>query len=88
MTGPAHAPGPLEGLRVIDLTHHLGGPPATMALAQMGADVVRFEPPAGDEWRRVDDVQGESRQFHAANRDKRASCSTSPPRRGARPSAP
>lgn len=64
-------PGPLRGLRVIDLTHHLGGPLATMALAQMGADVIKVEPPEGDEWRRVDDVRGESRQFHAANRDKR-----------------
>lgn len=71
MTDPAHAPGPLDGIRVVDLTHHLGGPLATMTLAQMGADVVKVEPPDGDEWRRVDDIRGESRQFHAANRDKR-----------------
>jgi crotonobetainyl-CoA:carnitine CoA-transferase CaiB-like acyl-CoA transferase len=63
--------GPLEGVRVVDLTHQLGGPLATMALAQMGADVVKVEPPAGDQWRRVDDVRGESRLFHAVNRDKR-----------------
>ena len=63
--------GPLAGVRVLDLSHHLGAPLATMALAQMGADVIKVEPPAGDEWRRVDDVRGESRQFHAANRDKR-----------------
>lgn len=62
---------PLAGIRVVDLTHHLGGPLATMALAQMGADVVKVEPPAGDEWRRVDDVDGESRVFHAVNRGKR-----------------
>ena len=42
-----------------------------MTLGQLGADVVKVEPPSGDEWRRVDDVAGESRQFHAANRDKR-----------------
>ena len=71
MIDPAHAPGPLDGIRVVDLTHHLGGPLATMTLAQMGADVVKVEPPEGDEWRRVDDIRGESRQFHAANRDKR-----------------
>jgi crotonobetainyl-CoA:carnitine CoA-transferase CaiB-like acyl-CoA transferase len=65
------APGPLEGIRVVDLTHHLGGPLATMYLAQLGADVVKVEPPGGDEWRLVDDVAGESRQFHAVNRDKR-----------------
>lgn len=63
--------GPLEGLRVIDLTHHLGGPLATMALAQLGADVVKIEPPEGDGWRGVDDVRGESRVFHAVNRGKR-----------------
>jgi formyl-CoA transferase len=62
---------PLEGIRVIDLTHHLGGPLATMALAQLGADVVKVEPPEGDQWRMVDDVAGESRVFHAVNRGKR-----------------
>jgi crotonobetainyl-CoA:carnitine CoA-transferase CaiB-like acyl-CoA transferase len=63
--------GPLAGVSVVDLTHHLGGPLATMYLAQLGADVIKVEPPEGDAWRRVDDVQGESRQFHAVNRDKR-----------------
>ena len=63
--------GALDGLRVIDLTHHLGGPLATMALAQMGADVIKVEPPDGDQWRHVDEVDGESRVFHAVNRDKR-----------------
>ena len=62
---------PLDGVRVIDLTHHLGGPLATMALAQLGADVVKVEPPEGDQWRMVDDVRGESRVFHAVNRGKR-----------------
>lgn len=63
--------GPLAGVRVVDLTHHLGGPLATMYLAQLGAEVIKVEPPEGDAWRRVDDVLGESRQFHAVNRDKR-----------------
>jgi crotonobetainyl-CoA:carnitine CoA-transferase CaiB-like acyl-CoA transferase len=71
MTAPLAPVGPLAGIQVLDLTHHLGGPLASQALAQMGADVVKVEPPSGDEWRRVDDVRGESRQFHAANRDKR-----------------
>lgn len=65
------AAGPLAGVRIVDLTHHLGGPLATMYLAQLGADVVKVEPPDGDQWRRVDDVNGESRPFHAVNRDKR-----------------
>jgi formyl-CoA transferase len=75
MSGPDRQPvasaGPLDGLRVVDLTHHLGGPLATMALAQLGADVVKVEPPEGDGWRHVDDVAGESRVFHAVNRGKR-----------------
>ena len=74
MTGPDQQPestGALDGLRVVNLTHHLGGPLATMALAQLGADVVKVEPPDGDGWRHVDDVQGESRVFHAVNRGKR-----------------
>jgi len=71
MLDPVPSTGPLAGIRVVDLTHHLGGPLATMALGQLGADVVKVEPPSGDEWRHVDDVAGESRQFHAANRDKR-----------------
>lgn len=63
--------GPLEGIRVVDLTHHLGGPLATMALGQLGADVIKIEQPGGDEWRAVDEVGGESRLFHSVNRDKR-----------------
>lgn len=63
--------GPLAGVRVVDLTHQLGGPIATMVLGQLGADVVKVEPPDGDGWRRMDDVAGESRLFHAVNRDKR-----------------
>jgi crotonobetainyl-CoA:carnitine CoA-transferase CaiB-like acyl-CoA transferase len=64
------AAGLLAGVRIVDLTHHLGGPLATMYLARLGADLVKVEPPEGDEWRRVDDVDGESRPFHAVNRDK------------------
>ena len=63
--------GPLDGVRVVNLSHHLGGPLATMALAQLGADVVKVEAPGGDEWRSVNDVGGECRLFHAINRDKR-----------------
>lgn len=44
-------PRPLDGIKVIDLTRMLVGPTATMLLADMGADVVKVEPNAGDDTR-------------------------------------
>jgi crotonobetainyl-CoA:carnitine CoA-transferase CaiB-like acyl-CoA transferase len=64
---------PLEGLRVIDLTQAMAAPYCTMNLADMGADVIKVEPPGGEETRRGS-VQrnGHSGSFNAINRNKRS----------------
>ncbi len=67
------APLPLEGLRVLDYGQYVASPFATMLLSDLGADVVKVEPPRGDEWRRYDPFrEGESRHFYALNRGKRS----------------
>ena len=64
---------PLAGLRVLDYGQYVAAPFATMLLSDLGADVVKVEPPRGDEWRRYDAFEeGESRYFYALNRGKRS----------------
>jgi len=69
-------PGPLNGVRVLDLTGVVSGPFATMFLADQGADVLKIEPISGDITRRsraTIDKQGEfSALFISSNRGKRS----------------
>ena len=62
----------LDGLRVLDLTQVMAGPFCSMLLCDMGADVIKVEPPAGDSTRRMPGaVGGDSPSFNAVNRGKR-----------------
>jgi len=67
--------GALSGVRVIDLSRVLAGPLCTQMLADHGADVIKVEPPAGDETRTLGppfDDAGDAAYFTALNRGKRA----------------
>lgn len=68
--------GPLDGVRVVDLSSVLMGPHATLALAEMGADVVKVESPEGDVIRQVGPGRhpGMGALFLNSNRGKRGLC--------------
>src|SRR5712671_3904205 len=66
-------PQPLAGIRVIELANFIAGPLCGTLLADMGADVVKIEPPKGDMGRAMPPQhQGESVSFVALNRNKRS----------------
>ena len=67
-------PGALDGLKVIDLSRVLGGPYCAQMLADHGAEVIKIEPPQGDEtrlWGPPFDADGISAYFAGINRNKR-----------------
>lgn len=68
------SPGPLAGLTVVDLTSTFLGPYCTVLMAQMGARVVKVEPPGGDIVRGVGDERGSGLgpAFLAFNRGKQS----------------
>ncbi len=65
---------PLDNIIVLDLTRILTGPFCTMMLADFGADVIKIEPPQGDDTRRWGPpfVEGESAYYLSVNRNKRS----------------
>jgi formyl-CoA transferase len=76
---PGGPTGALQGLKVVDLSRVLGGPYGTMILADHGADVIKIEPPQGDETRswgppfaQRPDGSRDASYFLGANRNKRA----------------
>jgi crotonobetainyl-CoA:carnitine CoA-transferase CaiB-like acyl-CoA transferase len=71
---PPTIPTPLAGTRIVDLSQNLAGPYATQILADLGADVIKVEPPGGDAARAWGPPfqGGESPLFLCANRNKRS----------------
>jgi crotonobetainyl-CoA:carnitine CoA-transferase CaiB-like acyl-CoA transferase len=69
-TATAH--GPLAGVRVLDLSAYIAGPYGCTLLADQGADVLKIEPPTGDNLRHYPStLPNESRAFVGVNRSKR-----------------
>ena len=70
-TGRSGPPGPLSGVRVLDLSAYIAGPYGCTLLADQGAEVIKIEPPDGDNLRKYPStLQDESRAFIGVNRSK------------------
>lgn len=68
---PQGANGPLSGIRVIDMSAYIAGPYGCSLLADQGAEVIKIEPPTGDNLRQYPStLEAESRAFLGVNRSK------------------
>ncbi len=64
---------PLAGIKILDLSRVLAGPYCTALLADLGADIIKLEPPAGDDYRHIGPFKdGESALFTLNNRGKKS----------------
>jgi crotonobetainyl-CoA:carnitine CoA-transferase CaiB-like acyl-CoA transferase len=72
MVGDVVMAGPLEGIKVIDLTTVVSGPVCTMLLADKGADVIKVEPPGGEKARRTAGDCELTAMLVSSNRGKRS----------------
>jgi crotonobetainyl-CoA:carnitine CoA-transferase CaiB-like acyl-CoA transferase len=69
---PAASLGPLSGVKVLDLSAYIAGPYGCTILADQGAEVIKIEPPDGDNLRHYpSSLKSESRAFIGVNRSKR-----------------
>jgi crotonobetainyl-CoA:carnitine CoA-transferase CaiB-like acyl-CoA transferase len=65
-------PGALDGVRILEFSEMIAAPFAGMHLGDLGADIIKVEPPAGEPWRlTLPFAPAESRVFMALNRNKR-----------------
>jgi len=74
MTHNTQASRPLAGVRVLDLTQFLSGPYATLILGDLGAEIIKVEPPQGDATRSIPPnfVGTDSAYYLSINRNKRS----------------